>query len=132
MSRKKTFFSIGNIRYPLFGIFLLFSLTACGSSFKSVEFKVNTEPEGSHVVYRLSGGDQPGTPDWIYLGNTPYRGVRLIDESGLSDNSKITLKVMHGGYYDQIKEWMGESFLEEAETKGYILWAPYLVAHPKQ
>ncbi len=121
-----------NIFYSVFGIFLLFSLSACGSSVKNVQFKINTEPEGAHLVYRQVDKQKESTADWIYLGNTPFRGVRVLDEKKISDTTKITLKVMHAGYYDQVKEWSGQSFIDEAEERGNIFWTPYLVAHPKK
>lgn len=120
-------------------ILLLTSMVVigCGPSVRNIHFKVNSEPEGAHLVYRLSpmvenekmDSDQPVAADWIYLGNTPFQGMRRINDDLLVDSTKITLKVMRAGYYDQIKEWDGASFLDEAESKGRIIWFPRLSPH---
>ncbi len=121
-----------NVIFLLICVFFLLPLTGCSSSVRNVQFKINTEPEGAHVVYRFTGDEQDSLAEWIYLGNTPYRGVRVLDESEMSDNTKIMLKVMHAGYYDQVREWGGTSFVQEADERGHIFWTPYLVAHPKK
>jgi len=104
-----------------------FTMTGCASSVRSVNLKINTEPEGAHVIYRLTDLEQVGHSEWIYLGNTPYRGVRMVDESQIDDGSKISIKVMRAGYYDQLKEWNGRDFLDESEELGVIFWTPSLV-----
>ncbi|MDH4319048.1 MAG: hypothetical protein OEV64_11695 [Desulfobulbaceae bacterium] len=103
-------------------------VTACGPSVSNVRFKVNSAPEGAHLIYRVSDQELNQASDWIYLGNTPYQGVQRIKEEELGDSSKVTLKVMRAGYFDQVKEWDGPSFLEEAEGQGQILWTPRLIA----
>ncbi len=110
---------------------LVLSLLAggCSPSVKTVRFKVNSEPEGAHVVYRVQGG-VPCQGQWIYLGNTPLRSVRQFSEEQLENIGRITLKVMRRGYYDQVREWDGPSFLEEAEGRGVIFWTPELVPQP--
>jgi len=98
-------------------------LTSCASK-EAINVKIHTEPEGSHIVYRVeSDMDEP----WIYLGVTPYQGVTLMDSSSFSDNRTITFKVMRHGYLDQVKKWTGEQFFEEYEHEGQLFWAPRLV-----
>ena len=104
-------------------------VTGCASNVQTVQFKINSEPEGSHVVLNVSGPERQNSPDWIYLGHTPIRGVRQLDEDDATD-VKITLKVMHAGYYDQIREWDGEAFWNEAVERGVIFWTPSLIPHP--
>ncbi len=115
-------------------IFFLLALlvlsTACSPTVRTVRFKVNSEPEGAHVVYRVLGDDVPCQGQWIYLGNTPLRSVRQFSDDQLEHIGRITLKVMRRGYYDQVREWDGPSFLEEAEGKGVIFWTPELVPQP--
>ncbi|WP_028579811.1 hypothetical protein [Desulfogranum japonicum] len=106
-------------------------LGACSSKTVSVRFKVNSEPEGSQVLYKLSGTELPCGERWIYLGNTPLRGIHQFKEEELENTDKITMKVMHNGYHDQQMEWDGESFWEEAEGKGVIFWTPELVPSDK-
>ncbi len=109
---------------------LLVLSSACSPSVRTVRFKVNSEPEGAHVVYRVLGDDVPCQGQWIYLGNTPLRSVRRYSDEQLEHIGKITLKVMRRGYYDQVREWDGPSFLEEAEGRGVIFWTPELVPQP--
>ena len=111
--------------------FLLTATVAgCSSKTQTVQFKINSEPEGSHVVLNVSGPELPNSADWIYLGHTPIRGVRQIEEDKVSKANKITLKVMHAGYYDQIREWDGDAFWNEAVERGVIFWTPKLIPHP--
>ncbi len=117
------------VLFPL----LLAALFLGGCSGKqAVQFKINSEPEGAHVVYRVTGSESPGHGDWIYLGNTPIRSVRQLDEDTVSEADKITLKVMRAGYFDQIREWDGAAFWEEVSGKGVIFWTPRLVPQPAE
>lgn len=104
-------------------------LTGCAPKAQTVQFKINSEPAGSHVVINVSGPQRPHSGDWIYLGHTPIRGVRQLKEDE-AEGAKITLKVMHAGYYDQVREWDGEAFWNEAVERGVIFWTPELVPHP--
>ena len=113
----------------LAGMVLSVYITGCASDIQTVQFKINSEPEGSHVVLNVSGPDRPNSADWIYLGHTPIRGVRQLNEDNAA-GAKITLKVMHAGYYDQVREWDGESFWNEAVERGVIFWTPELIPHP--
>jgi hypothetical protein len=109
---------------------LAVAVTGCSSKVHTVQFKINSEPEGSHVVLNVSGPKLPNSADWIYLGHTPIRGVRQINKDKVAKANKITLKVMHAGYYDQIREWDGEAFWNEAVERGVIFWTPELILHP--
>ena len=102
-------------------------VSGCSSKTATVRFKVNSEPEGSHVLYQASGKDLPCGGQWIYLGNTPLRGVHQFSEKQLENTGKITMKVMHEGYLDQTREWDGPSFWEEVEGRGVIFWTPELI-----
>ncbi len=100
---------------------LLFS--SCASK-QAINVKIHTDPEGSHIVYRVENNlDEP----WIYLGITPYQGVTLMDSSAFEEDSMITFKVMRHGYLDQVKQWTGGQFLEEYDDEGLLLWTPRLV-----
>ena len=37
---------------------------------------------------------------------------------------------MHAGYYDQIREWDGETFWDEAVEREVVFWTPKLIPHP--
>ena len=108
---------------------LLAGLNGCGSDIQTVKFKINSEPEGAHVALKVSGPDRPRSSEWIYLGHTPIRVVRQFNEDDVP-GAKITLKVMHAGYYDQVREWDGEAFLNTAVKNGVLFWTPELVPHP--
>lgn len=113
----------------LASLLLAVAVTGCSSKVQTVQFKINSEPEGSHVVLNVSGPERQNSADWIYLGHTPIRGVRQINEKEAAA-VKITLKVMHAGYYDQVREWDGEAFWNEAVERGVIFWTPSLIPHP--
>ncbi len=126
----------GKIRPGIFALSVISlllgtTLSGCGPTTRHVQFRINSQPEGAHVVFNKSGRITEDTQDWIYLGHTPLRGIRLLNEEKIEEAEKITLKVMHSGYYDQSREWDGQSFWDEAEDKGVIFWAPKLVPQPK-
>lgn len=127
--RDKVANSLQHAGLVLLTLLLAVVVTGCSSKVQTVQFKINSEPEGSHVVLNVSGPKRQNSADWIYLGHTPIRGVRQIDEKEASD-VKITLKVMHAGYYDQVREWDGEAFWNEAVERGVIFWTPELIPHP--
>jgi len=115
------------IRFMLLSGAVFFLLAGCSSPTKTVRMKIHSEPEGAYLVYKVSGSEMPCSGKWIYLGNTPYRGVHQFSEDELEEAGKITIKVMRAGYHDQIMEWDGPGFWEEVESKGVIFWTPELV-----
>ena len=106
----------------------LLILGGCSSTV-SVPYKINAEPEGSHLLMQVTGQDSriPCVNEWVYLGATPIQGVRQFNSSDLKKIDKITLKVVHEGYVDQIREWDGPGFWQEADGKGVIYWTPELI-----
>jgi len=120
--------SVTSVIYPvLCGLFVFSLLQGCSSATKTVKMKIHSEPEGAYIVYKVTGAEIPCAGEWIYLGNTPFRGIHQFSEDQLEDADKITLKVMRQGYTDQIIEWSGPAFWEEAEAKGVIFWTPELI-----
>ncbi len=122
-------------RYRVQGQFLLYAivlmtmlavLSGCSDK-KIVTFKINSVPKGAHVLYQVVGKNIPCQGEWIYLGSTPVQGVRQLNEGQIEDAEKITLKVMHQGYLDQVKEWDGNGFWEEVEESDVIFWTPELI-----
>lgn len=106
---------------PIFVFFIACLLLSSGCSSKhTVNFKVHTEPEGAHVIYRQDTGS------WIYLGMTPLDIIKVMNDEKL-ENSKFSIKTMRCGYLDQVKEWTGEELVEEVENEGIILWTPRLI-----
>ncbi len=95
-------------------------LNGCATQYP-VNFKVHSEPEGAHVIYRQ--GNEP----WIYLGVTPLSSFEMIDEKLLEKKDKISLKTMRYGYMDQIREWNSEQLKNELKSNGNIFWTPHLV-----
>ena len=127
MTCKKRSYPVAPILlcYAIF-LSMLVLLSGCADR-KTISFKINSVPKGAHVLYRVVGGDIPCQGQWIYLGNTPLQGVRQFGEEQFVEAEKITLKVMHNGFHDQVKEWDGAGFWEEVETHDVIFWAPELV-----
>lgn len=101
-------------------------VTSCASK-EAMNMKIHTEPEGSHIVYRVALEDMEHDPPWVYLGVTPYQGLTLMDSDAFTDDATITFKVMRHGYMDQVKEWSGEQFLREYENENRLFWTPRLV-----
>jgi len=108
---------------------LLLSLLLLGgcSSRGYINLKIHSEPEGSFLVYKIDKlrADRPSP--WIYLGQTPFAGVSLIEGDELDSGDRVSFKVMRNGYLDQIKEWNGEQFLDEYDEQGVIFWTPRLI-----
>ncbi len=116
----------------LFAIFLfviLLMVSACADK-KIVKFKINSVPKGAHILYKVEGGESSCQGQWLYLGNTPWQGVRQLSEDDVEGADKITLKVLHNGYHEQVKEWDGIGFWEEAEERDVIFWTPELIPNP--
>ncbi len=95
-------------------------LTGCATQYP-VNFKVHSEPEGAHVIYRQ--GNEP----WIYLGVTPLSSFEMIDEKLLEEKDEISLRTMRCGYMDQTKEWNNEQLKDELKDNGNVFWTPRLV-----
>lgn len=106
-------------------------LVSCSSPTKTVRLKIHSEPEGAYIVYKVTGPEIPCDGEWIYLGNTPFRGIHQFNEDDLENAEKITIKVMRQGYTEQIIEWDGPGFWDEAEEKGVIFWTPALIPEDK-
>ncbi len=102
-------------------------LGGCSSVTRTVNLKIHSQPEGAYIVYKVDGDKTSCGNEWVYLGTTPYRGVRTFDRDELEKINRLTLKVMRPGYLDQIREWDGPSFWEEAEGKGVIFWTPEMI-----
>lgn len=109
---------------------MLSAVTGCSDKTAIVNFKINSEPEGAQVLYQVVGKELPCAGEWIYLGNTPLRGVRHFSENRMEKIDKISLKVMHHGHQSQQREWDGPSFWAEAEGRGVIFWTPEMIPNP--
>ena len=108
-----------NIFYLAFLALILVSF-GC-SSHQPLKFNVHTEPEGAHIIYKL------GSARWVYLGVTPLDAVEVIAEDDIEDNQTFAIKALRCGYLEQVREWTGESLLDEHDAKGMIFWTPRLV-----
>jgi len=117
--------------FPVTGLLtcLLLSLLLLGgcSSRGYINLKIHSEPEGSFLVYKIDKlrADRPST--WIYLGQTPFAGVSLIEGDEMDSGDRVSFKVMRNGYLDQVKEWNGQQFLDEYDEQGVIFWTPRLI-----
>lgn len=118
--------SVSGLFYSAILLTALLLLSGCSAK-KNLSIKINSVPKGAYVLYRAVGDGVPCQGEWIYLGNTPIQAVRLFDEGKIEGADKITLKIMHPGYIEQVKEWDGVSFWKEIEERDVIFWTPELV-----
>ena len=69
--------------FPVPGLLtcLLLSLLLLGgcSSRGYINLKIHSEPEGSFLVYKIDKLRAERPSPWIYLGQTPFAGVSLIE-----------------------------------------------------
>ncbi|SHH87312.1 hypothetical protein SAMN02745124_02311 [Desulfofustis glycolicus DSM 9705] len=100
---------------------VLVAVLAGCSSQQPINFRVHTEPEGAHVIYRQDN------LSWIYLGLTPLDTIEVIPEERLEDEHTLSLRVMRCGYLDQEKEWTGADLEREVSEKGQVFWTPRLI-----
>lgn len=105
---------------PLPLLCCLVVLPGCSSK-HPVNFKVHTEPEGAHVIYRQDNAS------WIYLGLTPLDVVEVMSGEALESDHTVSLRTMRCGYLDQTKEWSGDELQRDLDEKGNILWTPRLI-----
>ena len=115
-----------SVRYAALCGCLVGMLSSCASK-EAINLKIHTDPEGSHVIYRVVQEYAEDDAQWTYLGVTPYQGITLIDGKAFDDDDTISFKVMRHGYLDQTKMWTGEQFMEEYEKNGFLFWTPRLV-----
>lgn len=101
-------------------VVLLAALTGCSSK-QPINFRVHTEPEGAHVIYRQDNRA------WLYLGLTPLDTIEVIPDERLKDEHTLSLRVMRCGYLDQEKEWTGVDLEREVSEKGQVFWTPRLI-----
>ncbi|MBE0582676.1 MAG: hypothetical protein IH612_02815 [Desulfofustis sp.] len=101
-------------------VVLVAVLTGCSSK-QPITFRVHTEPEGAHVIYRQDNHS------WIYLGLTPLDTIEVIPEENLEKEHTMSLRVMRCGYLDQEKEWTGTALEREVSEKGQVFWTPRLI-----
>lgn len=96
-------------------------LSGCSSKQAAVNFKIHSEPEGAHIVYKEDN------LKWIYLGITPLNAVESLSNDFFEGDHTLTLRAMRCGYNDQTKEWPKDGVEEEINTQGKIFWAPRLI-----
>jgi len=105
----------------LFAMAGAFLLTGCSAKQASVNFKIHSEPEGAHIIYKQDN------LSWIYLGRTPLDVKETIPSEFFESNHTLVLKAMRCGYLEQMKEWTGNEVENETDTKGMIFWTPRLI-----
>ena len=100
--------------------------SGCAST-QAVNLNIHTEPEGSFIVYKVAKQEAETDTPWIYLGNTPYRGVTIFNKDAFDHDDTISFKVMRNGYMDQVKKWTGDAFLQEYDRNDVLTWTPRLI-----
>lgn len=104
-------------------ISLLALLTACGANKQQIPISVLSDPLGAYALIKVDykGRDQS---DWIFLGSTP---IKLNREINFDDATKVTIKVIKEGFFEQTKTWPAKEFLKEYRSRNKVLWLPSLV-----
>ncbi len=104
-------------------ILSFFVLFGCSKAIHPVKMVIHSDPQGGHVLYKPP---QTGA-DWIYLGATPVKTVRMVSDELMTEKEKFVLRILRDGFHEQIKEWDGETFLDTFESQGEIFWTPHLI-----
>lgn len=114
----------------LSGVALLGGLLFLGgcASTKNIPMKIQSDPLGAHVLYKVRSSVKGSSNDWIYLGATPLEVNRSIGTKQLNNADAFVLRVIQNGYVDQTKEWSGKRLEAEAKEKGSVFWNPRLVS----
>ena len=102
-------------------------LTACATGPVTVPITVQSDPLGSHVIYKLPSTAEGASGDWVYLGKTPIDLRQVVDGDELKKAQAFRVKVFKDGYNDQVRDWSEGEIEEAIEEKGHIFWNPKLV-----
>ena len=97
-------------------------LAACGGK-KNVSMKVLSDPLGAYALMKITYKGEEES-DWLFLGPTPINQDKRLSFDGAT---KVSLKVIRPGFFDQEKSWKAKDFLKEAKRNKQIIWVPNLV-----
>jgi len=100
------------------------AIVGCGSTKKQVPISVLSDPLGAYAMIQVEYKKQDNS-DWIFLGPTPVQLNRTIKLDGAT---RISLRVIKDGFYEQTKSWEAKKFLREyKKNNNKVIWSPSLV-----
>jgi len=98
-------------------------IAACGSNKRQVPISVLSDPLGAYAMIQVEYKEQDNS-DWIFLGPTPVTLNRTIKFDGAT---RVSIKVIKEGFFEQTKSWEAKKFLSEYKDKNKVIWTPSLV-----
>lgn len=104
-------------------ITICLALLACGSNKRQVPISVLSDPLGAYAMIKVEYSKQDNS-DWIFLGPTPVTLNRTIKFDGAT---RVSIKVIKEGFFEQTKSWEAKKFLREYKNKNKVIWTPSLV-----
>ena len=104
-------------------IAICIAVVGCGSTKKQVPISVLSDPLGAYALIQVEYKKQDNS-DWVFLGPTPVTLNRTIKLEGAT---RISIRVIKDGFYDQTKSWEAKKFLREYKNNNKVIWSPSLV-----
>lgn len=99
------------------------AIVGCGSNKRQVPISVLSDPLGAYAMIQVEYKEQDNS-DWIFLGPTPVTLNRTIKFDGAT---RVSIKVIKEGFFEQTKSWQAKKFLNEYKDKNKVIWSPSLV-----
>ena len=99
------------------------AIVGCGSSKRQVPISVLSDPLGAYALIQVEYKEQDNS-DWIFLGPTPVTLNRTIKFEGAT---RVSIRVLKEGFFEQTKSWEAKKFLREYKDKNKVIWSPSLV-----
>ena len=99
------------------------AIIGCGSNKRQVPISVLSDPLGAYALIQVEYKKQDNS-DWIFLGPTPVTLNRTIKLEGAT---RVSIRVIKDGFYDQTKSWEAKKFIREYKDNNKVIWSPSLV-----
>lgn len=99
------------------------AIVGCGSNKRQVPISVLSDPLGAYALIQVEYKKQDNS-DWIFLGPTPVTLNRTIKFEGAT---RVSIRVIKDGFFDQTKSWEAKKFLREFRDQNKVIWSPSLV-----
>jgi len=104
-------------------IAICIAIVGCGSSKRQVPISVLSDPLGAYALIQVEYKKQDNS-DWVFLGPTPVMLNRTIKLDGAT---RVSIRVIKDGFYDQTKTWEAKKFIREYKNNNKVIWSPSLV-----
>ena len=102
-------------------------LTACATGPVTVPITVQSDPLGSHVIYKLPSTAEGVSGDWVYLGKTPIDLRQVVDGDELKKAQAFRVKEFKDSFNDQFRDCSEYEIEAAIDERGHIFWNPKLV-----